>query len=67
MATPTNVLGIGKPLANLLGIVNSLTNYSGGINNFLQILHVFRRLRIPYHPLPEGIDYPPEQLEEGVR
>jgi hypothetical protein len=58
--------GIGNPLANLFsmseGIGNPRTNYSECIGNFCKKVIFARGLPILSDPLPEGIDYPPEQL-----
>jgi hypothetical protein len=45
---------------------NSLTKSREGIANFFKQYIFAIGLPIPYDPLPEGIDYPPEQSSEGV-
>jgi hypothetical protein len=48
-------------------IGNSLTNSPEGIDKFFK-QHIFAiGLSTASNPWPEGIDYPPEQLSEGIR
>ncbi len=62
--------GIGNPLTNfslgVRGYWQPSDKFLRGYSNFCKYHIIARGLPIPSNPRPEGIDYPPEQLSEGV-
>jgi hypothetical protein len=61
---------MGKPLANLSygvrGYWQPSEKFLRGYWQLLQIDIIARGLPLRSNPWPEGIDYPPEQLSEGI-